>query len=181
MNFNILLSSDNITCEHCINSIKEQITQLNGVKFIDGFPEQKTFLIQVSNPMILDNLATNLSSINYPLSEFNYSPTDSSAQHVWQPDIQIDYSEQDSASIKYNCNCGCDISFQFNRQAPQFEPSICCCGDIALLDVKNSNQALTKLIQEENDINKYYFINVSNLLLPWGQPIELSIAKKMEN
>jgi len=56
----------NITCGHCVMSIKNELGELNGVSKVDGDPDSKTVTVEWDSPTTLDRIKDMLKEINYP-------------------------------------------------------------------------------------------------------------------
>ena len=56
----------NITCGHCVMSIKNEIGELDGVSKVDGDPDSKTVTVEWDSPTTLDRIKDTLKEINYP-------------------------------------------------------------------------------------------------------------------
>jgi copper chaperone CopZ len=56
----------NISCGHCVMSIKNELTELDGVKTVDGSPEAKTIDVAWESPATLEKIKDTLKEINYP-------------------------------------------------------------------------------------------------------------------
>ncbi len=63
---NETLSIPNITCGHCVLSIKNELTELDGVKTVEGDPESKRVTIEWESPATLEMIKKTLKEINYP-------------------------------------------------------------------------------------------------------------------
>jgi len=59
-------SIPNISCGHCVMSIKNELAELDGVKTVDGSPEAKTIDIEWESPATLEKIKDTLKEINYP-------------------------------------------------------------------------------------------------------------------
>jgi copper chaperone len=55
-----------ISCGHCVNAIKNELSELEGVKSVEGSPEAKTVDIEWEAPASLDKIKETLEEINYP-------------------------------------------------------------------------------------------------------------------
>ncbi|MEW6670681.1 MAG: heavy-metal-associated domain-containing protein [Thermodesulfobacteriota bacterium] len=60
------LSIPNISCGHCVMAIKNELTQIKGVKEVTGAPEKKNITVKWETPATLDKIKTSLKGINYP-------------------------------------------------------------------------------------------------------------------
>jgi copper ion binding protein len=56
----------NITCGHCVMSIKNELGELDGVSKVDGDPDSKTVTVEWDAPVTLDRIKDTLKEINYP-------------------------------------------------------------------------------------------------------------------
>ena len=59
-------SIPNISCGHCVNAIKNELSEMEGVKSVAGSPEAKTVDIEWDAPATLDKIKATLKEINYP-------------------------------------------------------------------------------------------------------------------
>jgi len=60
------LSIPNISCGHCVMTIKNELGELPGVAAVDGSPEAKTIEVQWEAPATLKKIKATLQEINYP-------------------------------------------------------------------------------------------------------------------
>jgi len=60
------LTVPNITCGHCVMSIKNELSELEGVTKVDGDPENKSITVEWESPATLDKIQDTLKEINYP-------------------------------------------------------------------------------------------------------------------
>lgn len=56
----------NISCGHCVMSIKNELGELNGVSSVDGDPGAKTVTVEWQSPATIDKIKEILKEINYP-------------------------------------------------------------------------------------------------------------------
>ena len=59
----------NISCNHCVMTIKRELGELEGVVSVNGDVEAKTVTVEWESPAAWD-------SINSLLTEINYSPAE---------------------------------------------------------------------------------------------------------
>ena len=59
-------SIPNISCGHCVMSIKNELTELDGVKAVEGSPDDKTIEVEWETPATLEKIKETLKEINYP-------------------------------------------------------------------------------------------------------------------
>jgi len=55
-----------ISCGHCVNAIRNELSEMKGVTFIDGNPGDKTITIEWDAPATLESIKDKLKEINYP-------------------------------------------------------------------------------------------------------------------
>jgi len=60
------LSIPNISCGHCVMSIKNELEELQGVKRVEGKPENRQITVEFEPPATLDSIRNTLKEINYP-------------------------------------------------------------------------------------------------------------------
>jgi copper chaperone len=60
------LSIPNISCGHCVMSIKNELSQVEGVCSVNGDPGSKTIDIEWDAPATLESIRATLKEINYP-------------------------------------------------------------------------------------------------------------------
>ena len=56
----------NISCGHCVTSIKNELSDLEGVSAVDGDPVLKSMTVTWEAPATLESIKAQLSEINYP-------------------------------------------------------------------------------------------------------------------
>ena len=59
-------SIPNISCGHCVMSIKNELSELEGVTSVEGNPETKSIDVEWNAPITEDKLKETLQEINYP-------------------------------------------------------------------------------------------------------------------
>jgi copper chaperone CopZ len=60
------LSVPNISCGHCVMSIKNELSEIEGVHSVQGDPGTKSIIVEWEAPATLDILKERLNEINYP-------------------------------------------------------------------------------------------------------------------
>lgn len=60
------LSIPNISCKHCVMTIKNELSELPGVVAVEGSPESKTVDVQWESPASLEKIKASLEEIDYP-------------------------------------------------------------------------------------------------------------------
>ena len=56
----------NISCGHCVMSIKGELNEIYGVKSVEGDPDTKSIIVEWESPTSLDAIKERLKEINYP-------------------------------------------------------------------------------------------------------------------
>lgn len=57
-----------ISCGHCVMTIKNELSELEGVKAIEGDIENKIIIVKWEEPVTLENIKDTLEDIGYPAS-----------------------------------------------------------------------------------------------------------------
>ncbi len=60
------LSIPNISCGHCVNSIKNELLEIDGVSSVDGDPEARQVSVAFEPPATIDKIRQALKEIDYP-------------------------------------------------------------------------------------------------------------------
>ena len=60
------LSIPNISCGHCVMSIKRELGELKGVTKVDGDPQAKEVSVTWDAPATLDTIKATLKEIHFP-------------------------------------------------------------------------------------------------------------------
>jgi copper chaperone len=60
------LKIPNISCGHCVNAIKNELSEMDGIKSIEENIENKTITIEWNTPATLESIKNKLKDINYP-------------------------------------------------------------------------------------------------------------------
>ncbi|MGD2272599.1 MAG: heavy-metal-associated domain-containing protein [Desulfobacterales bacterium] len=59
-------SIPNISCGHCVMTIKNELGELSGVSKVDGDPENKSITVEWDEPATAAKIKETLDEINYP-------------------------------------------------------------------------------------------------------------------
>src|SRR5210317_1841191 len=59
-------SIPNISCGHCVMAIKNELSELDGIKMVEGNPEAKSIDVEWETPITEDKIKETLKEINYP-------------------------------------------------------------------------------------------------------------------
>lgn len=57
----------NISCGHCVNTIKTELSELGGVKSVEAVAETKKATIIFEDPATEEKIQSLLAEINYPV------------------------------------------------------------------------------------------------------------------
>jgi copper chaperone len=60
------LSVPNISCGHCVMTIKRELGEIKGVFQVEGDPQKKEITIEWNQPASLDKIKATLKEINFP-------------------------------------------------------------------------------------------------------------------
>jgi copper chaperone CopZ len=60
------LSIPNITCGHCVMSIKNELNELTGVTRVVGDPDSKRVTVEWEPPATIEEIKKSLKEMNYP-------------------------------------------------------------------------------------------------------------------
>jgi copper chaperone len=63
------LSVPNISCGHCVMTIKRELSELEGISKVDGDPDKKEITVEWQSPATLEEIKSTLKEINYPADE----------------------------------------------------------------------------------------------------------------
>ena len=58
-----------MSCEHCVRTIENELSELNGIHYVKVDLETKSVFIEWDNSLHWDNIIELLHEINYPPSE----------------------------------------------------------------------------------------------------------------
>jgi copper chaperone CopZ len=61
-----IFSIPNMSCGHCVLTIKNELSELEGVKKVEGDPPNKRLTVEWESPVTLDQIKATLKEINYP-------------------------------------------------------------------------------------------------------------------
>ena len=63
------LSVPNISCGHCVMSIKKELSEMEGVAKVEGDLASKSVTLEWDAPATLEKIKDTLNEINYPVAE----------------------------------------------------------------------------------------------------------------
>jgi len=64
-----LLSVPNISCGHCVMTIKNELGEIEGVSKVDGDPGKKEITVEWDSPATLEKIKAALKEINFPAGD----------------------------------------------------------------------------------------------------------------
>ena len=64
-----IFSIPNISCGHCVMSIKNELNEIQGVSNVEGNPEEKKITVEWDTPATLEKIKSTLKEINYPAAD----------------------------------------------------------------------------------------------------------------
>lgn len=59
----------NISCAHCVMSIKNELSDIEGVSSVEGDVDSKKVTVEYDAPATLEKIKSTLEEINYPASD----------------------------------------------------------------------------------------------------------------
>jgi len=62
------LNIPNISCNHCVMTIKNELSNLDGMVKVEGDVENKSITVEWEAPLTLEKIKSVLDEINYPAS-----------------------------------------------------------------------------------------------------------------
>lgn len=173
----LLLSSPEITCEHCIATIQRVAEATPGVTFVSGDPDRRTFIVEVNGGAALDQFGTALADEGYPLGDVSAESHETHGTKTpdWAPaGFRIERTDV-GANVNYDCYCGCDAGFALDRSQPDQPTESCCCGNHILVGPDAGDRITSKL-----DDPAAYRLDVQTATMPWGQPLQVAVAIPIE-
>ena len=175
------LYAPDITCDHCLDTIETVSGTVPGISFLRGDPNAREFAVEVERGAALDELAVALQAEGYPLGPAPELPGAGAARLTLEgatggptaadAPYAVERTEA-GARIETDCPCGCRMGFDLDRSVAQAEAAGCCCGRALLV----SPQAGEQLRAERPDDR----VDVTDLTMPWGQPMQAALARPRE-
>jgi copper chaperone len=59
----------NISCGHCVMSIKNELIGIEGISNVEGDPDSKKVTVEYNAPATLEKIKSTLEEINYPAAD----------------------------------------------------------------------------------------------------------------
>jgi len=179
------LYAPDITCDHCIATIKTAASGVAGVRFIEGDPESRSFRLDVPSGAAFDVVAAALAGEGYPLGAPEDAPTGGGmasggtnvtmlpmaggapAKRAFVPTYRPQASAA-GADVTYSCPCGSTTEvFHYDRSRAEQTPHACCNHHV--LVAPDAGARLRAL-------DGYDVIDVQTVMMSWGQPMEAAMA-----
>lgn len=63
------LSIPNISCNHCVMTIKGELGEVEGIQSVEGNAETKEITVEWDSPATMEMIRSTLKEINYPAAE----------------------------------------------------------------------------------------------------------------
>lgn len=98
------------------------------------------------------------------------TPTTHDTNGEWQPEYRVAETGA-GANVNYDCPCGCDAGFAFDRSVAEQDRNSCCCGRLILVGPDAEQRLLASL-----DDASAYSMDVRDVPMPWGQPAQVALA-----
>lgn len=173
----LTLTSAEISCDHCISTIRETVDALEGARFLSGDPATKQFAIEVSSGAVLDAVGTALAEVGYPLGAAA-TPASAVASvaglemagEAWMPIYRVTKTDV-GADVNYACPCSCEAGFALDRSRSEQAPESCCCGRQIMVGADAESRLRSALGSPEA-----YAFDLQTVSMPWGQPLEVALA-----
>ena len=64
-----ILSIPNISCGHCVMTIKGELGEIEGVQNVEGNAETKEITVEWDSPATMERIKSTLEEIHYPAAE----------------------------------------------------------------------------------------------------------------
>ena len=169
----LILTSAEISCEHCIETIRRTVDAVEGARFVHGDPVTKQFAIEVTSGALLDAVSQALAAEGYPLGDAPAAGDTASIPAFdldWQPAYRVTKTDV-GADVNYACPCSCDAGFALDRAKADQDPESCCCGRQILVGA-DAERRLRRALHTSDG----YTFDVQTVEMPWGQPLPVALA-----
>jgi copper chaperone CopZ len=172
----VTLFAPDVTCEHCIATINRAVERIEGATFVSGNPDARSFVVEVTAGAVLDAIATATEAEGYPLGELSSGDhaVASAVDDTWKPEYRMSATDK-GADINYACPCGCEAGFALDRSNAAQQAEGCCCGRELLVAPADAEARLRADVEGEG-----YRVDVQDVTMPWGQPMQAAIAIPVE-
>lgn len=181
----VTLYAPDISCEHCIATIERVTTTVRGARFLHGDPNAREFAVDLERGAVLDELEAVLSSEGYPLGDAPPLPgagvnrielmdpgmaRRGAAPAGTHPVYRVTRTEA-GADVNYDCPCSCTAGFALDRSRADQTPESCCCGRQMLVG-RDAEARLRAALDDP----QAYVLDVQQVAMPWGQPLDVALA-----
>ncbi|MFO7838047.1 MAG: heavy-metal-associated domain-containing protein [Desulfosalsimonadaceae bacterium] len=61
-----IFSVPNISCDHCVHTIRNELKEIGGVNLMDGDVDKKQISVEYEEPATEEKIREKLKEINYP-------------------------------------------------------------------------------------------------------------------
>ena len=93
------------------------------------------------------------------------------AEKPWSPVGYRVVETEVGANVNYDCYCGCDAGFAYDRTAEGAAPEGCCCGNLILV-----GNGAGERVNAHLDARFTYRLDVRQEQMPWGEGAEVALA-----
>jgi copper chaperone len=62
-------SIPDISCKHCVMTIKNELNEIEGISRVEGDPQKKEITVEWEAPATLEKIKSVLKEINYPVAD----------------------------------------------------------------------------------------------------------------
>jgi copper chaperone CopZ len=167
------LYAPDVTCDHCIATISRVVDGVDGARFVSGDEATRSFVVEIDDGAVLDALGAALTAEGYPLGAASASAGDEHGDESfpagWTPQYTISKTDA-GADLNYACPCGCTAGFALDRSQREQPSESCCCGRHMLAGASAEQRLRASLDGEA------YRIDVQQVAMPWGQPVQTAMA-----
>lgn len=172
----LTLYAPDVTCDHCIASIKGAVETVEGATFVSGDPDAKSFVVEIASGAIVDQIAAATNAEGYPLGDATAAEASatSEADPNWVPTYTVTATDK-GADLNYSCPCGCTAGFALDRSVGDQHAEGCCCGREMLVAPANAEARLKAGLSGGD-----YRFDLQTVEMPWGQPMQAAIAIPVE-
>ena len=173
----VTLNSSEISCDHCIATIRETVDSIDGARFLSGDPSSRQFAIEVASGAVLDAVSAALAEVGYPLGDAAApasAPSPVAGLHMageaWTPLYRVTKTDV-GADVNYACPCSCEAGFALDRSKSEQAPESCCCGRQIMVGADAESRLRSALGTPEA-----YAFDLQTVTMPWGQPLPVALA-----
>ena len=167
----LTLYAPDVTCDHCIATIRGAVEGVEGATFVSGDPDAKSFVLEVASGAVVDQVAAATRAEGYPLGDAAAETHEGGAADPnWIPTYTVTATDK-GADLNYSCPCGCTAGFAFDRSDANQHAEGCCCGRQMLVAPADAEARLKAGLNGGE-----YRFDLQTVEMPWGQPMQAAIA-----